>query len=333
VPGSGGRRARAFAPGHVTGVFVPDTGARDPRARGSRGAGLVLDLGVVASATWTPGPRTRLDVRGDLSRPFPISEDVARRLLGSSAGTLRIELSHGLPVGEGFGTSAAGALATALAVSRVLGRTERRAIEVAHLADLFGGGGLGGVASILGGGLEVRLRAGIPPFGEIVHRRGRLRVVIGVVGPAVASPHVLGDRRQLARIRRAAAGIVPGRGEISVGQFATASERFTDRVGFASRTLRSTIDGLRRRGLPAAQAMFGQSFFAPAVDERAWRRGTDWLRAAGVPFLTLSTAARGAHRLGTRERPGPPPDRRWWSRRPPLGEKLFRGEGGLARAP
>ncbi len=333
MPGAGTRRARAFAPGHVTGVFLPDTDARDPRARGSRGAGLVLDRGVTASATWTPGRRPRLEVRSDLSHPLSISEDVARRLLGASVGTLRVELAHDLPVGEGFGTSAAGAVATALASASVLGRSERRAIETAHLADLFGGGGLGGVAAIFGGGLEVRRRAGVPPFGEVVHRRGRVRLVIGVVGPALATPGILGDPRRLARIRRAAAGLVPASGRLSVEEFSTVSQRFTDRVRFASPALRSALHELRRRGLPAAQAMFGESFFTLATSERGWRRGTEWLRASGVPFLTLFTAARGARLLGPHDPSRPAPGRRWWARRRPLGEKLFRREGGLARAP
>src|SRR5271154_6986697 len=47
------RRARAFAPAHVTGYFSPDLGSRDPRGRGSVGAGLVLDAGAVAEAAWS----------------------------------------------------------------------------------------------------------------------------------------------------------------------------------------------------------------------------------------------------------------------------------------
>ena len=181
--------ARAFAPGHVTGVFRPDASQRDPRARGSVGAGLVLELGVWGKARFSPGARSRVRVVADCRTPLPISEEVARRLAPEASGTLTVRLTHELPIGQGFGMSAAGALATALAVGSLSGRPRSKAIDVAHLADLFGGGGLGGVAAILGGGLEVRTRpGGLPPFGHVTHRSFPPALLVGVIGRPISSP-------------------------------------------------------------------------------------------------------------------------------------------------
>ncbi len=290
------RKARAFAPGHVTGLFAPSTGARDPRARGSLGAGIVLEAGVTADAEWRPGPRLRVRLTSDLERRLEISEEVARRLGPPSPGTLSVTLRHSFPLGQGFGTSASGALATALAVAQVTGRSRSRAVEVAHLADLFGGGGLGGVAAILGGGLEVRVRPGIPPFGKVLRRPFLDSVLLGIAGSPIPSPTVLNDRKALARIAAAAAGLDALTQDPSPERFWDASEAFTDRAGLAPRELRDLLRGLRRRGARAAQAMFGRSFFAQFPPEERRRDLLLWIAQRGVPALELSAASKGAYR-------------------------------------
>ena len=288
------RTASAFAPGHVTGAFRPMPHPRDPRARGSVGAGLVLELGVAARATFRPGGPRRLTVTSELDDPLLISHEVARRLLGERPGRLQVTLSHQLPVGQGFGTSAAGAAAVALAVAKVLDRPRPRALEVAHLADLFGGGGLGGVAAILGGGLEVRHRPGIPPFGEIVHRPFGGTIWVGIVGGPIPSSRVLGDPRVLRRIDRAARDLLPeGRG-LSPAAFFALSERFTDRVRLTSPRLHDVLRGLRRRGAWAFQAMFGRSFAAVPRSTASARAIADWLGHAGIRAVELRASRRGA---------------------------------------
>ena len=291
------RFALAFAPGHVTGLFAPETGARDPRARGSRGAGIVLELGAIAVARFVPGRRRRVDVRDEDGTALPISTNVAQRLAPDKPGTLTVRISHALPVGQGFGMSAAGATSTALAVARISGRPARDAVQVAHLADLFGGGGLGGVAAILGGGLEVRSRAGIPPFGRIAHRALGGSLFVGVVGGPLSSPGILRDPRALARIRSARSEVESLLARPSTKAFFERSERFTERVGLAPPRLRRTLAGIRRCDAWAAQAMFGRSFFAMARSPGGRTRLRAWLRRSGASVLELRPAASGARVL------------------------------------
>lgn len=288
------RRSRAFAPGHVTGVFRPDASARDPRGRGSVGAGIVLELGVWAEVELAPAPRFRLRVVGDGPGPWPISEEVARRMGAGLSGTLTVHLAHALPIGQGFGMSAAGALATAIAVGTVSGRPRSDAVRVAHLADLFGGGGLGGVAAILGGGLEIRDRPGIPPMGHVIHRPFRPSVLVGVVGRPIPSPSVLGDASALRRITRASAGWETLGPHPDASRFFRLSERFTDRAGLASPAVERTVGALRRRGAWACQAMFGQSFFALPRSPGSRRACLEWLENEGVRAVELRAATAGA---------------------------------------
>ena len=233
----------------------------------------------------------------NLDLPLPISEDAASRLLASHRGRLSIQLSHSLPVGQGFGSSAAGATSVALATAALVGKPRRVAIQVAHLADLFGRGGLGGVAAILGGGLEVRTDPGIPPYGRVVHRPVRGSVLVGTVGPPMPTPSVLRRPRVLERIQRASDGIEEVRAHPTVEELFEQSEAFTDRVGLAPPALRDVIRGLRRRGGWAAQAMFGRTFFARPRSPRARAAMVRWLINSDVRAVELGIARSGARIL------------------------------------
>jgi pantoate kinase len=290
------RVARAFAPGHVTGVFAPDLSARDPRGRGSVGAGVVLELGVWATVRWRPGTR-RSEVRilSDAPGPLPISAEVARRLLGDRPGRLEVQLRHELPIGQGFGMSAAGALATGLAVARALGSARQRAIETAHLADLFGGGGLGGVSAVLGGGLELRERPGVPPFGRTRHRPFSPSILLAVVGRPLPSPPLLRDRRFLERVRAQANLSLPRlRTRTDAPTFLDEAERFTDGLGLASPPVRRVLTKVRATGARAAQAMFGQSVFIVPADPVERRAVVEMLEKARIRAVELRAARNGA---------------------------------------
>jgi pantoate kinase len=293
-------RARAFAPAHVTGIFRPALGARDPRARGSLGAGVVLEVGVHAEAEFVPGVHRRLRLTSEANGALPISTEVAERLFPPGNGTLSVRLVHDLPIGQGFGLSAAGATATALAVGTLFRRPRSTAIETAHLADLFGGGGLGGVASVAGGGgLEFRTRAGIPPRGRVVHQPLGGRVLVGLVGGPMPSPRVLRDEAALGRIERASDPLDDLLRHPGAERFFAASERFTDRAGLAPASLTRVVRALRRRGAYAGQAMFGRSFFARPRSPAARTEVLEWLRRARVPALELRAAGQGARMVRT----------------------------------
>ncbi|MGI0131930.1 MAG: hypothetical protein ACREDK_02360 [Thermoplasmata archaeon] len=287
--------ARAFAPGHVTGIFVPARSGPDPRRHGSIGAGVVLELGVHATATWREGGPTRLSVRSDIGGRLPISRDAALRLLGPRKGTLEVVLVHELPIGQGFGMSAAGATATSLSVARVLGRPRQDATTAAHLADLRGGGGLGGVASILGGGFEVRVRPGVPPFGRVVHAAFRYPIFLVRLGPPIPSPRLLSEPAFLERVRSAAspqlASLTPA---VDPGAFLEAAERFADALGLASPSVERALRALRGPQVRATQAMFGHSAFAVPLTARGRRRLIATLERRGWPSIEVHASRTGA---------------------------------------
>jgi pantoate kinase len=281
-----------FAPGHLTGIFAPRLTARDPRGRGAVGAGLVLGLGVRARARWSPGAKDRVVVRSRPATPTPISHDAAVRVKGERRGSLVVELVHDLPIGRGFGMSAAGALSTARAVALAVGADQHRAGEIAHLADLFGGGGLGGVAAILGGGLEIRTRAGVPPWGEVRRLPFPAPVFVSVAGRPIPSPPLLREPAFLERVDAAAAqGLRSVEDRPTPARFLRESEQFTDRLDLAPPALRRTIVRLRRSGASVAQAMFGGTVFAVPSGVEGRERLVRALTEASLPSLELSVAS------------------------------------------
>jgi len=304
VTGRGVETARAFAPAHITGVFAPELKARDPRARGSVGAGIVLELGAIATAEFRPGPRRAVRIESDLATTLPISEEVARRLAPRRSGSVTVRLEHQLPVGQGFGMSAAGATATALAVAALTDSSHESAVEVAHLADLFGGGGLGGVAAIEGGGgLEVRRRGGIPPYGDIEHVPLPGSIFIGITGGPLPSPRLLANRRFLEKVRIASEGLDELLRHPAPTPFFYLSEQFTDRLGLAPRSLRRCLVQLRERGAWAGQAMFGRSFFARPKGPASRAELLPWLEGSGLRVVELAAARRGPHLLPSKSVP------------------------------
>jgi pantoate kinase len=198
--------------------------------------------------------------------------------------------------------SAAGALATALAVAKATGDSYRTAVEVAHLADLFGGGGLGGVSAILGGGLELREIPGIPPRGRVRHHPARGTVFVIVAGEAMPSPALLGNRRFLTRVERAAdRGLDRLKRHASLESFLREAEWFTDALRLGPPYILRRVHELRSTGTRVGQAMFGRSIFAVPRTRRARESLVAQLTRLKLRAAEVPIASRGARVL-----PGPP---------------------------
>jgi|GEM_PF-436999 len=288
------RTAVAFAPGHITGLFAPSHVGRDPRRRGSVGAGVVLDLGVTARASWADGGARSVRVRSAPPGPRPISTTVADRLLDGRRGALLVELHHDLPIGQGFGMSAAGATATALAVGAVTGVPPDRSVAVAHLADLFGGGGLGGVGAILGGGWEQRRTPGVPPYGAITHRQFDWPIVVAVAGPPVPSPARLADRRFLESVTAAGRiGLARLGRRPSAAAFLQESIQFGDTVGGGGAGLQRAVRSVRATGAFAQRTMFGNALWAVPQRGASVRRIVARLERLDLPAVVTSARPTG----------------------------------------
>ena len=162
-------QGKAHVGGHVTLIFSVQDDSAHLLEQGSRGAGISLDRGVIIEVQGQSGNGKITLIEGD-APSSELHQLVLEELkhfepsFGENDWTLRHEGE--LPTSQGFGLSAAGAIACALALQRAIGVDENlarsRAIHVAHRVERRLSGGLGDVAALHAGGIELRLEPGCP---------------------------------------------------------------------------------------------------------------------------------------------------------------------------
>ncbi len=248
-------------------------------------------------------PSVRLTERGQPAR-LPITQAALSALPGIGDWEVEVDLQHDLPISQGLGMSAAGSFASALAVASALGLPVRHAAEAAHVAEVRLHGGLGGVSSILGGGIEVRRRAGLPPVGLVERTPLSEGFFLATLPTPLPSPPLLSDADFLLRVSRAGErwlhelGPPPIRWEALLSVF----ELFTDELGLAPPLLRDTILKVRQQGARASQTMLGNTLLAWAPTEDAEEMLIQNLRRAKLVIRRVHIGAEGA---GVRP---PPPE-------------------------
>ena len=204
----------AFCPGHISGYFkrvVGDTVA----TTGSIGAGIVISEGV--TATVKPSDRISIcikrrfspDTSSDISSESPLLEHVMEHL-NMTASVVTVCT---LPIGSGFGLSAAALLATLTALNQLFdrGMNAEEIAQCAHGAEVTHRTGLGDVAASQGGGRVVRSGPGI--HGAIERRFDMPEPLYAISFGPIHTPAVLGSPAQMNLISSAFPKTTPGNPE------------------------------------------------------------------------------------------------------------------------
>jgi len=249
----------AFSPGHISGYFkmVPGDSVI---TTGSIGAGVVISEGVTASAE--PSGTTIITVervdrsgrcisRSSGSTPL----EYAIRELGVTA---RITTSCRLPIGAGFGMSAAALLASLTAANELLGLgISRREIALrAHESEVVHRTGLGDVAACQGGGFVIRKEPGID--GEITRIFPRDCELSAISFGPISTPVILGSGEAMARV----ASAYPDGYPASVPDIFRFSRRFAESSGLIYGETRAVLDACAAAHVPASMTMLGKGVFA-----------------------------------------------------------------------
>ena len=162
--------------GHVTLLFTVSDAAADPVDQGSLGAGLCVADGVEVVAYGKAG-EFGLEVTFDSGEgDSGLYERVLDLLVAEVPEVAEIawgiSVRLALPVSQGFGMSASGAIAAGLAFQRAMGlpheESLRRSYSLAHRAERERSTGLGDVTALAAGGVERRLVAGAPYHGALL---------------------------------------------------------------------------------------------------------------------------------------------------------------------
>ena len=170
------RLGRGHCGAHLTLLFTVEDEAEEPEYQGSMGAGICLDHGVEAIAKGEEGASSLTVSFLDGDYPSSMYEEVLDVLCSEmpEASELVWELTirMGLPASQGFGMSASGAVAAAMAFQRAMGIPHeeclRRSFLVAQIVERMRSSGLGDTTALAAGGVERRTSAGSPYSGELL---------------------------------------------------------------------------------------------------------------------------------------------------------------------
>lgn len=256
-------RALAVSPGHVSGYFRRCTGPGGGPT-GSIGGGIVIAEGVTVEACRADAPSVRVIVtphgeRGRLMRRSPPVEYLMELLDAPAAITTRCTL----PIGAGFGLSAAALLASAVALSALHGLELARAevASAAHDVEVRFRTGLGDVAAAQGGGAVVRRGPGV---GAEIRRIHSDEPVCAVSFGPIPTPEILDSAEAMARVTAAFPTAEPG----TVEELVRLSRTFAERSGLVTDRVRRVLAACDDAGVPASMTMLGDGVFAvgPGAD-------------------------------------------------------------------
>ena len=176
-------KATAFAPGHISGFFEPIYHKGTIAKTGSRGAGLCVSLGAISEVTAEGSTNQNIEIYVNGKRDnAPVTQLALKYLLRTNPIHLVVKTKLELPMGQGFGMSAASTLSATYALTSITGISQIEAIKASHRAEVQLKTGLGDVISSSFGGIEIRKEAGLPPWGLIEHIPGLYEVVLCVIG-------------------------------------------------------------------------------------------------------------------------------------------------------
>jgi len=259
------RQAMAYCPGHLTGFFQICR-HEDPLQTGSRGAGFSINLGAESRVILENG-NGKLDIFINGARAKArVTENAVRSLLGEEKLDIKIFTTLHLPISQGFGMSAAGALSSSLALSELLGLGEDAAYEAAHIAEVQCGTGLGDIAALRTGGMEMRVKEGLPPKGEVVRLDGSFDMVLARLGPNIDTSTVINDPKKSDKLNKAAKEAVERFSEDrDVHNLFRQSIRFMNESGLQTESVKKALDGIGSENV-GSMCMVGNSVFATGPD-------------------------------------------------------------------
>ncbi len=178
-----------------------------------------------------------------------------------------VDLTIRVPVGAGYGMSAAGTLATLLAYSEAEGisYTYNELGRLAHVAEVVNGTGLGTVPALLEGGFVIVAEPGAPGIGSVdrINFPAEHSIVCAYLGP-IATKKILSQHRIANRVNPTAQITMKEiRKSPNVETFLSAAERFSERVGLQTPEVSTLIRLAKDAGaVGAAQNMLGNAVHA-----------------------------------------------------------------------
>lgn len=258
-----------FVPGHVTGFFNIEN-HESKLKKGSCGVGFLLTKGVKTTIVESDSFEFEVNLGDDTI----ISEVLA--ILDLDNTNFKVIQDIQLPIGAGFGTSAASALSLTLALNEFLslGYSEELCGQIAHMAEVNLGAGLGDVIAQTGKGLVLRTKPGAPGIGEIKSYNQDVYIAYKTFGPIETST-IINDPSHKEIISKVGLKYLElFEDEPSLYNFLIFSNKFSLETKLMSEKVKEQIDYFNSMDdiLGSSMAMLGNTVFALAYNEEIFKK-------------------------------------------------------------
>ncbi len=243
----------------------------DPERIGARGGGFALSKGVSTEVIVGEAEEKQVQVfiNGELCPETETTKSVVEMLTAKVSGGYGVTVNHfvEVPIGAGFGSSAAGALGAALALSKALGLnlTHNQLGRVAHVAEVRCRTGLGTVGPLLFGGCGLTLEPGAPGHARLdrIPVSPDHRIIAGTFRP-YPTKEMLESQEKRETInewgRKTLQKIIA---EPSLANFMESCKEFAVGTGFATARVQNLIELAEKAGaIGATQNMLGEAVHA-----------------------------------------------------------------------
>lgn len=255
--------SKAFAPGHITGFFQPIYDKDNPLQTGSRGAGISLSLGCHTSVSVDQADSLEIEIiTNTINRDDPVVRRCVELLIPHDSFHITIHNKLELPIGQGFGMSAASSLGVSLALSECLHLSPKKALYAAHQAEVECKTGLGDVVASFTGGMEIRKYPGVLSDEVIQPIPGSINLVLCVIDSSMKTEKILSDEDRMKEITAIGKTCTDSLLKNStIEEFFSLSQLFTERSGLASEKILQAIQEVNEYGM-ASMCMLGNAIFA-----------------------------------------------------------------------
>jgi len=263
------REAKAFAPGHLTGLFQICIEGDDPLRWGARGSGVGVTRGVLTHVAIEPSDHPSYDIyiNDEHMIDAHVSENVLSKYQPYINEPMKIIINHTIttPITAGFGSSGGGALSLSLALNEAMdvGLTRVEAAQLAHVAEIECKTGLGSVFAADNGGFGVLYKPGAPGIGEgfLMEDTSDLAVVYVYYGP-IHTKSALSNPELVRKINQLGGSYVDElHRELTPERFMYYSRKFTDHIGLATPRIRALLKQMDSFNLTFTMANFGEVAF------------------------------------------------------------------------
>ncbi len=279
------RVSEAFCPAGISSFFevcnLDSSGnpIADPARIGARGGGFAIPRGAISRAIVKKSAETKVRIKIN-SKPAPEAHTTRlaiEHLLKTQGMTLEvaIDLKVACPIGAGFGTSAAGSLASCLAVSDAadLPVTINELGRITHVAEVVNRTGLGTAAALLTGGFVLVTEPGAPGIGfvdRLLFPRNH-SIICAYVGPISKRETLVMD--YVARLNAPAKRTMDAiRKNPTLSVFLTETRLFSREAGFETPVVTRLISTMIASGaVGATQNMIGEAVHGVANNRKVGR--------------------------------------------------------------